>query len=386
MDISTPQARGRIEFLDGMRGLAILLVVSFHAYARYPELMPFGNQFESFPLFHFGFLGVQLFFLISGFVIFMTLEKSRGFLDFMLRRWLRLFPAMLICSLVVYLTFKFMMPGLREVSLRSMLPGLTFVEPRTWTKLLGTPQPILEGAFWSLYVEVRFYAFAGALFFLFGELAAIAGITGMFFVAASLGLLQAVFPDNSFKLIEIFRGWTSAEHFGWFAAGALYYRFFQTGAQHLFVAASILVIPAALITNKGDLAISLPTFAVALMIAALFAAAVYGEWIRPFLRSRVLIFLGYISYPLYLVHENIMVQLTLKLAKFAEWIPLGLLPVLPIFAVIGLAWLIARYAEPVLSAIIKPVYLRARALLRVDQPGATAVIKATGAPLNGNGV
>ncbi|MGC5789443.1 acyltransferase family protein [Herbaspirillum huttiense] len=368
MENKTAANHSRIDFLDGMRGLAILLVIGFHAYARYPDLMPFGNDFGTFPVFQYGWLGVQLFFLISGFVIFMTLEKCKGFFDFMLRRWLRLFPAMLICSVIVYLTFTFLMPGVREVSLRAMLPGLTFIEPRTWSKLLGSAQPILEGSFWSLYVEVRFYAFAGLLFFALGEVAAIAGITLMFFIAASYELLPFVVPGASLHLLEIFPSWTSAEYFGWFAAGALYYRFFQTRAMSLFIAASVLAVPAAFTTHQVSMSLSIPTVLAALLIAAFFAFSVYGEWLRPILRSRLLLFIGYISYPLYLVHENIMVQLTLKLAKVATWIPLGLLPVLPILAVICLGWLIARFAEPALSSVIKPLYLRARALLRIDRP------------------
>jgi peptidoglycan/LPS O-acetylase OafA/YrhL len=374
----------RIDFLDGMRGLAILLVIGFHAYARYPEVMPFGDHFATVPVFQYGWLGVQLFFLISGFVIFMTLEKCRGFVDFMLRRWLRLFPAMLICSVIVYVTFTFLMPGVREVSLRAMLPGLTFIEPKTWSKLLGSAQPVLEGSFWSLYVEVRFYAFAGLLFFAFGEIAAIAGITLMFFIAASYELFPLVAPGISLHLLEIFRSWTSAEYFGWFAAGALYYRFFQTRAMSLFLAASMLVVPAALTTHQVSMSLSIPTVLAALLIAAFFAISVYGEWLRPILRSRLLLFIGYISYPLYLVHENIMVQLTLKLANVAHWIPPGLLPVLPICAVVGLGWLIARYAEPALSSVIKPLYLRARAFARIDKPVLRAGSVAE-APLPGAG-
>jgi len=268
--------------------------------------------------------------------------------------------------------------------LRAMLPGLTFIEPKTWSKLLGSAQPVLEGSFWSLYVEVRFYAFAGLLFFAFGEIAAIAGITLMFFIAASYELFPLVAPGISLHLLEIFRSWTSAEYFGWFAAGALYYRFFQTRAMSLFLAASMLVVPAALTTHQVSMSLSIPTVLAALLIAAFFAISVYGEWLRPILRSRVLLFIGYISYPLYLVHENIMVQLTLKLANVAHWIPPGLLPVLPICAVVGLGWLIARYAEPVLSSVIKPLYLRARAFARIDKPvlRAGSVAKA---PLPGAG-
>ncbi|WP_233592547.1 hypothetical protein [Erwinia psidii] len=54
--------RKRIQHLDGMRGLAILLVIGFHAWARWPEKLHYVNMTKHFPLFEFGYLGVPLFF------------------------------------------------------------------------------------------------------------------------------------------------------------------------------------------------------------------------------------------------------------------------------------------------------------------------------------
>ena len=73
---SKPFIKNRIDYLDGHRGLAILLVIGYHAYARWPEIVPYGNQFSHIPLFSAGRFGVQLFFLISGFVIFQRIFLS----------------------------------------------------------------------------------------------------------------------------------------------------------------------------------------------------------------------------------------------------------------------------------------------------------------------
>jgi peptidoglycan/LPS O-acetylase OafA/YrhL len=356
--------RSRIQFLDGLRGLAILLVICFHAYARYPDLMPFGNRYADIFVFRHGGIGVQLFFLISGFVIFLTLEKSRGFFDFMMRRWLRLFPAMLICSLIVYVFFAFIAENAhRSVSLRSLLPGLSFIEPHVWQAVLRSPQTMLEGSFWSLFVEVRFYAFAGALYFLVGETGAIAGIILMFMVTVAYASLQHLLPGGNWRIFEIYKGWTSAEHFGWFAAGALYFRYFQTRVRQLFIMATLLAVLAAVTTGGA-----LPgKTCAALLVVFLFASVVYHSRLHQLLGNRVFLFLGAISYPLYLLHENIMVHMILKLGKLAPQIPGVLLPLLPIAGVIVIGAAVAIYVEPWLTDVIRPCYKRARLLLHIDQ-------------------
>lgn len=60
----------RLHFLDGLRGIAILLVILFHAYSdTWNEFLPYHNQYHDFFIFKYGNYGVQLFFLISGFVL-----------------------------------------------------------------------------------------------------------------------------------------------------------------------------------------------------------------------------------------------------------------------------------------------------------------------------
>ena len=98
----------RLLFLDGLRGIVILLVILYHAYSdTWDIFLPYHYQYHDFLLFKYGNYGVQLFFLISGFVITMSLEKCIDFGDFIFRRWLRLFPAMLIASILILITAPF---------------------------------------------------------------------------------------------------------------------------------------------------------------------------------------------------------------------------------------------------------------------------------------
>jgi peptidoglycan/LPS O-acetylase OafA/YrhL len=168
-----PDALSRQLHIDGLRGVAVCLVVIYHAYVRWPQLAPFGDRFGVPPLAQ-GWVGVELFFLISGFVIFMTLERSGSYIEFALQRWRRLFPAMLVCTCIIVATA----PWLPErpqgaISALNVIPGLTFIDPRWWA-LLRLDVAAIEGAFWSLFVEVQFYAIAGAVYFIAGRTAAIA--------------------------------------------------------------------------------------------------------------------------------------------------------------------------------------------------------------------
>jgi len=120
----------RIKYLDGLRGIAILLVLFYHAYSRWIAIVPYGDQYADFPLFKFGWLGVQLFFLISGFVIFMPLDKTANFKSFIYKRWLRLFPAMLLGSILIYVSVPFFLNRPNGIpDLINLLPGLTFIDP-----------------------------------------------------------------------------------------------------------------------------------------------------------------------------------------------------------------------------------------------------------------
>src|SRR5690606_36957541 len=136
------------------------------SYVRYPESVPYGDRFTGVILFKEGLLGVQLFFLLSGFVILMTLQKTRSYLEFLKKRWLRLFPAMLIVTVILFPISQFLPERPKGVpDWVDLIPGLTFIDP-TWIELFTKSKvDELEGTFWSLYVEVKYYLFFGGMYF-----------------------------------------------------------------------------------------------------------------------------------------------------------------------------------------------------------------------------
>jgi peptidoglycan/LPS O-acetylase OafA/YrhL len=105
-----------------------------------------------------GARGVQLFFIISGFVIFMTLERTRSAMDFVVSRFARLYPAYWAA---MYFTIAVVLispvANYEPESLTQVLANITM-----WHSLFRIPH--VDGAYWTLYVELWFYVSMLVLF------------------------------------------------------------------------------------------------------------------------------------------------------------------------------------------------------------------------------
>jgi peptidoglycan/LPS O-acetylase OafA/YrhL len=162
-----PQKSDRLPFLDALRGVAILGVFLFHAMGssfgqeqlRWSGLVrDFGGQ-GAFPLMlpvTFGWAGVAVFFVVSGFCIHLShLSASRGGLKvFFVRRFFRIFPPYLL-SLSIF----FFLPPWRHLSIATFrglaqlaihAAGLQNLDSRA---LYG-----VNPSFWSIAVEIQLYA------------------------------------------------------------------------------------------------------------------------------------------------------------------------------------------------------------------------------------
>lgn len=143
-------ASGRIPCLDGLRAVAILLVL--YAHGHYP-----GDSFGPLPMLkgRCGFLGVQVFFVLSGFLITTLMLREirrtgRVHLGhFYLRRTLRIVPAYAVyVALVAILA----VVGFAHLNGRHWLAVATYT-----VNFLPSPVPNLISQFWSLAVEEHFY-------------------------------------------------------------------------------------------------------------------------------------------------------------------------------------------------------------------------------------
>ena len=151
---SAAQSNRHIKALDGLRGIAVLLVLLFHF-----ELGPF----------HGGFVGVTVFFTLSGFLIcsrtLTEVGRSGTFrvIDFFERRVRRLAPAAIVCILAVVVATNLF--GTREQHASVAGDGIAalfnvanwrfLVHGTSYTDLFAAPSPLNH--FWSLAIEEQFY-------------------------------------------------------------------------------------------------------------------------------------------------------------------------------------------------------------------------------------
>jgi len=339
--------RNRIEYLDGLRGIAILLVIVYHAYVRWTPIVPYKDSFADVFIFKLGHVGVELFFLISGFVIFMTLDKTENFRKFIFKRWLRLFPAMLIASVLIYGTsFIFYERPAGTPTLFSLLPGLTFIEPEIWRRLLHVDFNVLEGAFWSLYVEFKFYIIAGFVYYFLGR-RYLPYILFIMYLISILISLPLTYNSNLTLLLHNISTLFSLDYFGWFCSGTLFYLYYHTKSEYYYIF-GILIALLSSYTLDG-----LDTFMAAFLISILFALSIRVEILQKILSQRFFLFFGLVSYPLYLLHENAMISMIIKSKIYLPWLPEILYPVLPVFILTVVAYFIATRYEKMIVKILK---------------------------------
>ncbi len=145
-------ARKRVNEIDLLRFLAALSVLFFHyTFRGYAEG---GMSLVSYPSFapftKYGYLGVQLFFMISGFVILMT--ASGGSLrSFVVSRLVRLYPAFWACCTITFAAILVFGEPRFTASMDQYLTNMSML-----SGFVGVPS--IDGSYWSLFVELKFYA------------------------------------------------------------------------------------------------------------------------------------------------------------------------------------------------------------------------------------
>lgn len=294
--------KDRVNELDLLRFIAALAVVLFHyafrGYAAdglsplpYPYLLPAAQ---------YGYLGVELFFLISGFVILMTAAPG-SLRKFAVSRAVRLYPAFWICCTITFvvMTLTGTLPR-PAVTLGNYLANLTML-----SGFVGIPS--VDGVYWSLFVELKFYALV-AVILLLGRIHQAQFFLGLWLLVTQVLIL---FP------IGILRALLITEYAPYFVAGATCYLIWSQGWTKLRGVLLAVAWLQALHQSGAGLAefeshygSRLDPYAIMAIITVFFTIMLLIALGRTgYFGRRRWLTLGALTYPLYLLHQNIGYQI-----------------------------------------------------------------------------
>jgi peptidoglycan/LPS O-acetylase OafA/YrhL len=305
----------RVGELDALRGLAALAVVAFHYTTFYQQeqghLQPLGFGFPA------GNYGVHLFFLISGFVIFMTLERTRTAMDFIVSRVSRLFPAYWVAiAITAIIVYTLGLPK-QKIPWADVAANVSMLQ-----EILGFEH--LDGSYWTLQVELLFYA-QMLFWFMLGQLKRIHWIIALWLaMTVTYALTEQRHMHFSYTLRELL----ILRHIPFFALGILFYRVHtRPGEWRLNLAMIVLSLLAIGIAYA-------PVFLAAGAVCCAIFALFVTHRLR-WLRTAPFVFFGGISYSLYLLHQVIGFALIYRLE--AAGVPSLAAVALTVIAVLALA-------------------------------------------------
>lgn len=291
--------------ITGIRGLSVLIVIAFHS---------------GLSLFSGGYVGVDVFFVISGFVITSgVINGVNGgcfsLFGFLARRIVRLFPSLIISLVLIYLLGFVLLTNKgfdilgKEIFYASIgLVNILFSQGKEYFEQLGNLT--LTGHLWSLAVEQQFYIFYAVIVFL---------IIKIPFREHTHNALRLVLLSAAGISLAVSQGYLGGSHLK--AYYTLESRIFELAIGSLLafspplnknqqlnnigaIVGVMLVIYAAI---RFDAQTQFPGFNALFPVfgAALLLVSLPNSFLRPVFEHKLLTGFGLISYPLYLFHQPI---------------------------------------------------------------------------------
>ena len=292
----------RLPILDLLRFIAALAVFAFHmtyrgaVYETYTDI--------TFPevdaLTRYGYFGIDLFFILSGFVILLTVERGRGAPGhFIASRLARLFPVFWVAATLVFLA-TLSQPEPFSIGWRDYLWNLTMLPGDFGVRAV-------DGVYWTLAVELRFYLGVAIYLILLQRWVSIDAMLMLWlaWIAASLYFVGAPHWLHALAL---------GNHGALFAFGCLCLRCRQAGftpwrcvltlvAAACSVLCIVRQIPAIPQESPEVFSQSITAAIGAGLVAVFLLLCVFPSWLRG--GGRFAIALGGLSYPMYLVHQKL---------------------------------------------------------------------------------
>ena len=358
-----PTRGARLSVLDGLRLVCALAVAGYH----------FGDSWrldgvqppayflpQAAPVLIYGFMGVEVFFLISGFVILMS-GWGRTVRDFAASRAARLYPAFW-AGVLITAGVSALLPISGGLPFTSLPSGPDVVLNLT---MLAEPlnRPLVDTVYWTLWIEVRFYLIVACLL--------AAGITdrrmklfGAVWLAAALVL--PAFPGAVLDEVVM------AEFAPYFIAGMVLYLLRRNRSDRwswVLLTACWLVSLHHVHVRALDLKPGFPvpawpapvllTLAYAMLLAIALGATDRINW-------RWLGTAGALTYPFYLLHQRVGYSL-IRTMHAGTGLPAAVLIGGAVFVLLVAAWLVHRWIERPLAPLVRAFVQGRRPLVESDR-------------------
>ena len=332
----------RVNEIDLLRFFAALAVVFYHYTFRgvaaddmsiisYSLLAPFSK---------YGYLGVELFFMISGFVILLTTSKG-SLRIFVVSRLIRLYPAFWVCCTITFLVAIAIGGARYPVSIGQYLVNMTML-----SGFVGVPS--IDGVYWSLFVEMKFYALV-VVILVIGRIHQ-AQLFLIIWLIISVAL--EIFPIWKLRYLLI------VDYSAYFIAGATFFLVWSKGLSLTRGGVIIMSWGLALFqavnsltsfekhynTNMSGYIVGgiITTFFLLMLLISLRKSGFFGD--------RKWYLAGVVTYPLYLLHQNIG-YMVFNIAY--PYVNPHILLWGTIVSVLGLSYIVHIYIEKRFSSLLK---------------------------------
>lgn len=286
----------RFAELDFIRFFAAFSVLIYHYKSKYVESLSDSPALAHgvYSITKFGYLGVDLFFIISGFVIFASAIDRTG-VQFAISRITRLYPTLWVCVTITALIVFFLKGPDSNITLTQWLANLTL-----FNKRLGIGD--IDGVYWTLEVEVKFYFCIFILLLL--DLVKYYRVWIPIWLAASVSFM---FFEQPF-----FLGWfISPEYSSYFIAGIIFYLARREGYKlfHFVILFSTLAVSSVyayreISTFARDVTAPERLIAVGIVWCLYFLFFLISKKWFTMPSTGFILGLGGMTYPLYLLHNR----------------------------------------------------------------------------------
>ena len=342
------EKKKRIYQIDLLRFIAALSVVLYHFIFFTYKVDGLEGGFDGISdYFKYGYLGVDLFFIISGFVIVLSIGHN-SVTRFLISRITRLYPTYWLSVLLTFLVVIFFGAPAFNAEWGDFFLNLTMFQ-----NYFDIPN--MDGVYWTLFVEMKFYLFIIVIYLLLNKVKKI-NLDYVIYFWTGLTALYLVF--SSFPMMSILNELFILKWSSYFIAGMVFHQVYKGKLTLKYGAILILLCMISIVRaiKRADI--------LEVNFDATFSPIVIGSIIFSFyavmfliamhklqaINTKRWVSLGMLTYPLYLLHQKIGRVIAFN---FNDSVDKYVLLLLMVGAMLLVAYVLSRFYEPFVSKKLK---------------------------------